>query len=123
MFCAECEEKRPPEERIRLSRSVWRGSDSASAPPVFPSLRTSWEGSLGIGMTSSGAGAVPGAVVVCFGGVGSPERPGVELGREDAGVRGAVAGEGFAPLPLPGAPIFGRLKRLKGKFEYVRWNE
>ena len=61
-------------------------------------------------------GVVPGAVVVCFGGVGSPEPPGAELGREDAGVRGAVAGEGFAPLPLPGALAFGRLERLKGKF-------
>ena len=86
---------------------------------MSPPSRAPWEGSLGIGMTSSGAGAVPGAVGVCFAGVGSPERPGVELGREDAGVKGAVAGEGFAfaPLPLPGAPIFGLLKRLKGKLE------
>ena len=66
-------------------------------------------------MTVSGAGAVPGAAVVCFGGVGPPERPALELGREDAGVRGAVAGEGFAPLPFPGALIFARLKRLEGK--------
>ena len=67
-------------------------------------------------MTCSGMGAVPGAVVVCFGGVGSPERPGTELGREDTGVRGVVADKGFAPLPLPGALAFGRLKRLKGRF-------
>ena len=66
-------------------------------------------------MTVSGAGAVPGAAVVCFGGVGPPERPALELGREDAGVRGAVAGEGFAPLPFPGALFFVRLKRLEGK--------
>ena len=63
-------------------------------------------------MTCSGAGAVPGAAVVCFGGVGSPERPAAELGREEAGVSGAVAGEGFAPLPLPGALTFPGLKRL-----------
>ena len=68
-------------------------------------------------MTFSGVGAVPGAVVVCFGGDGSPERPGAELGCEDAGVSGAVAGEGFAPLPLPGALILGRLKGLKGNVD------
>ena len=31
-------------------------------------------------MTFSGVGAVPGAVVVCSGGDGSPEPPGAELG-------------------------------------------
>ena len=65
-------------------------------------------------MTFSGVGAVPGAALVCFGGVGSPERPAAELGREDAGVGGAVAGEGFAPLPFLGALTFPRLKRLNG---------
>ena len=59
-------------------------------------------------------GVVPGGEVSCFCGVyGSPEPAAVELGREDAGVGGAAAGEGLAPLPLPGAAIFGRLKRLK----------
>ena len=66
-------------------------------------------------MICSGAEVVPGAVVVRLGGVGSPEPPGAELGREDAGVKGAVAGEGLAPLPLPGALAFDRLKRLNGK--------
>ena len=71
-------------------------------------------------MTFSGVGAVSGAGVVCFGGVGSPERPAAELGREDAGVRGAVAGDGFAPLPLPGALAFARLKRLEGKLFKIK---
>ena len=108
---------RPPEERRIFSKSSWRGSDSASAPPVLPPSRTSREGSLGIGMTFSGAGAVPGAVFDCFGGVGSPERPAAEQGREDAGVRGAVAGDGFAPRPLPGALAFVRLKRIERKID------
>ena len=108
-------EERPPEERRSFSKSIWRGSDSASTPPALPPSRTSCEGSLGIRITFSDVGAVPGAAVVCLGGVGSPERPATELGCEDAGVRGAVAGDGFAPLPLPGALAFGRLKRLKGK--------
>ena len=111
MSCAEDAEACPLVGRIKLSRSSWRGSDSASAPPVLPPLRISCGGSLGIGITFSGSGAVPGAAFVCFGGVGLPERPAAELGHEDAGVRGAVAGDGFAPRPLPGALAFARLKR------------
>ena len=116
MSWAEDAEDLPLVERTKLSRSIWRGSDSASAPPAVPSSRPSSVGSLEIGITFSGVGVVPGAADVSFGGDGPPEPPTVELGHEDAGVRGAVAGEGFAPMPLPGAPIFDRLKRLKGKF-------
>ena len=43
-----------------------------------------------------------------------PEPPGVVARPKDAGVGGPVAGEGCAALPLPGALIFGRLKRMKG---------
>ena len=42
--------------------------------------------------------------------LGPPDPPGAESGREDAGVCGATAGEGLAPLPFPGALIFTRLK-------------
>ena len=114
MSCAEDVEVLPLVERTKLSRSNWRGSDSASAPPAVPSSRPSSVGSLGIGITFSGVGVVPGAEVFCFCGLsGSPEPAAAELGREEAGVEGAAAGEGLAPFPLPGAPIFGRLKRLK----------
>ena len=115
MSCAEDAEALPLVERIKLSRSIWQGSDSASAPPAVPSSRPSSVGSLLIGITFSGMGVVLGAEVFCSCGESGPPEPAVaELGREDAGVEGAAAGEGLAPLPLPGAAIFGRLKGLKG---------
>ena len=53
-------------------------------------------------------------VVARSGEVWIPEPPGVVAWLKDAGVGGPVAGKGLAPLPLPGALTFARLKGLKG---------